>query len=160
MLGIYLQRSWIVDHILTTIVVPLFIFATPILRLIGQVEEIAVVAGNISLWFIPFLYYFVFSLTMQMYLQTQMKNQIIGWLSAISFVIHVLLSWVFVTKLDWGVSGAMAALNISAWLTVVELFVYVLGGWCPNTWKGFTRAAFSDLLPVVKLSVSSGFMFW
>ncbi|KAG8647991.1 hypothetical protein MANES_09G135200v8 [Manihot esculenta] len=124
MLGIYLQRSWIVDHILTTIVVPLFIFATPILRLIGQ-----------------------------------MKNQIIGWLSAISFVIHVLLSWVFVTKLDWGVSGAMAALNISAWLTVVELFLYVLGGWCPNTWKGFTRAAFSDLLPVVKLSVSSGFMF-
>ncbi|OAY41864.1 protein DETOXIFICATION 24 [Manihot esculenta] len=159
MLGIYLQRSWIVDHILTTIVVPLFIFATPILRLIGQVEEIAVVAGKISLWFIPFLYYFVFSLTMQMYLQTQMKNQIIGWLSAISFVIHVLLSWVFVTKLDWGVSGAMAALNISAWLTVVELFLYVLGGWCPNTWKGFTRAAFSDLLPVVKLSVSSGFMF-
>ncbi|XP_058000391.1 protein DETOXIFICATION 24-like [Hevea brasiliensis] len=158
MLGIYLQRSWIVDHTLTTILLPLFIFATPILKLIGQEEDIATAAGKISLWFIPFLYNFVFDLTMQMYLQSQMKNCIIGWFSAISFVIHVFLSWFFVIKLDWGINGAMGALNISAWLILIGQFVYIFGGWCPNTWKGFTTAAFSDLLPVVKLSISSGFM--
>ncbi|KAF2306827.1 hypothetical protein GH714_021768 [Hevea brasiliensis] len=87
-----------------------------------------------------------------------MKNRIIGWFSAISFVIHVFLSWFFVIKLDWGINGAMGALNISAWLIVIGEFAYIFGGWCPNTWKGFTTAAFSDLLPVVKLSISSGFM--
>ncbi|KAM7256253.1 hypothetical protein ACFE04_011994 [Oxalis oulophora] len=29
---------------------------------------------------------------------------------------------------------------------------------CPNTWKGFSAAAFQDLWPVIKLSVSSGIM--
>lgn len=158
MLGIYLQRSWIVDGVLATILLPVFIFTTPILRLIGQEKDIAVVAGKISLWFIPFIYYFVFSLTLQMYLQAQMRNKIVGWVFAISFVIHVPLSWFFVTKLDLGLNGAMGALNISAWLGVIGLFIYVFGGWCPNTWKGFTMAAFTDILPVVKLSISSGIM--
>ncbi|EEF31428.1 protein DETOXIFICATION 24 [Ricinus communis] len=158
MMGIYLQRSWIVDGTLATILLPIFIFTTPILKLIGQETEIANVAGEISLWFIPFLYYFVFSLTLQMYLQAQMKNQIVGWISAISFGILVPLSWLFVSKLDLGISGAMGALNICSWLTVIGLFAYVLGGWCPETWKGLNKAAFKDLLPVIKLSISSGIM--
>lgn len=36
--------------------------------------------------------------------------------------------------------------------------MYIFGGWCPNTWKGFTKAAFADMLPLVKLSISSGVM--
>ncbi|KAJ6294612.1 hypothetical protein OIU76_022653 [Salix suchowensis] len=52
----------------------------------------------------------------------------------------------------------MGALTISTWSTVIGLLVYIFGGWCPNTWKGFTKAAFADMLPVVKLSISSGFM--
>ncbi|XP_020534429.1 protein DETOXIFICATION 24 isoform X2 [Jatropha curcas] len=158
MLGIYLQRSWIVDGIIATVLLPLFIFTAPILILIGQEKDISLIAGKISLWFIPFIYYFVFSLTMQMYLQAQMKNMIVGWVSAICFAIHVPLSWFLVTKLELGINGAMGAVNISGWLTVIGLFVYVFGGWCPDTWKGFTFAAFTDILPVVKLSISSGIM--
>lgn len=158
MLGIYLQRSWIVDAVTATLMLPLFIFVTPIMKLLGEDDEIAEAAGEMSLWFIPFLYNFIFSLTMQMYLQAQMKNLVVGWLSAASFVLHVVLSYVFVYQFNWGVNGAMAALNISGWCTVIGEFVYVFGGWCPNTWKGFSIAAFSDLLPVVKLSISSGIM--
>ncbi|GKU98658.1 hypothetical protein SLEP1_g11631 [Rubroshorea leprosula] len=158
MMGIYLQRSWIVDGVVATLAVPFFVFARQILRLLGEEEEIAVAAGPISLWFIPFLYNFVFALTIQMYLQAQMKNMIIGWLCAASFLLHLLVSWIFVYKLDWGVNGAMAALNISGWSTVIGEFVYIFGGSCRDTWKGFSKAAFQDILPVIKLSLSSGIM--
>ena len=160
MMGIYLQRSWIVDGVAATILLPLVIFAAPIFRLLGQEEDVAIAAGNMSPWFIPYVYYLVFSLTVQMYLQAQLKNKVVGWFSAISFVLHILLSWIFVNKLELGTAGAMGALTISTWSLVIGLLVYIFGGWCPNTWKGFTKAAFADILPVVKLSISSGFMIW
>lgn len=160
MMGIYLQRSWIVDSVTATILLPLFIFASPLFSLLGEEDDISTASEAISLWFIPILYSFVFALTFQMYLQAQLKNRIIGWLSTGSFVLHVLLSWIFVSILDFGVPGAMGAFNISSWLLVLGEFVYVFGGWCPNTWKGFTVAAFADIWPVVKLSISSGVMLW
>ncbi|CAK9180968.1 unnamed protein product [Ilex paraguariensis] len=158
MMGIYLQRSWIVDFITLTILLPCFLFATPIFKLLGEEDTIARAGGYISLWFIPFCYNFVFSLTIQMFLQAQLKNMIIAWLSIAQLVIHVPVSWLFVYKLNWGLNGAMGALCISSWFLVFGEFIYIFGGWCPNTWKGFTKDAFKDLWPVVKLSVSSGVM--
>lgn len=158
MMGVYLQRSWIVDFITLTVLLPFFIFATPIFRLLGEESSIATSAGYVSYWFIPFIYNFVFSLTIQMFLQAQQKNRIIAWLSVMQFIIHIPLSWLLVYKLDYGVPGAMIALSISSWLVVIGEFIYILGGWCPETWKGFSMAAFKDIFPVVKLSISSGIM--
>jgi MATE family multidrug resistance protein len=160
MMGIYLQRSWIINIVVATILLPVFIFAAPIFKLLGEEEEVAEIAGYISLWFIPILYYFPFAFSIQKYLQTQLKNPIVGWLSAFSFALHVLLSWIFVTKLSLGIPGAMGAMIISYWLVLIGMFWYVFGGWCPNTWSGFSIAAFTDLLPVLKLSLSSGVMLW
>lgn len=158
MMGIYLQRSWIVSSSVTTILLPAFIFAAQIFKLLGQVDEIAEEAGTISLWFIPVLYTTLFSSTMQMYLQAQLKNFVIIWLTVASFAIHVLLSWILVYLLNYGIPGAMIAMNISFLLLVIGEFVYIFGGWCPDTWRGFTKAAFSDIFPVIKLSISSGVM--
>ncbi|GLT87540.1 hypothetical protein SLE2022_056190 [Rubroshorea leprosula] len=158
MLGIYLQRSWIINLCTATILLPVFIFAAQIFKLIGEEEEIANSAGYISLWFIPVLYSFSFSFTIQMYLQSQLRNRIVGWLYAASFVLHVFMSWLFVLKFNWGIPGAMSSMIIANWSVIIGQFVYIFGGWCPNTWKGFTVACFSDLLPAVKLSISSGVM--
>ncbi|KAH6817573.1 MATE efflux family protein [Perilla frutescens var. frutescens] len=158
MMGIYLQRSWLIDLITLIVLLPVFIFGTQIFNLLGQEEEIAKSAGYISLWFIPFVVSLIFGLTVQMYLQAQQKNIIIAWLSALQFVIHILCSWLFVYVLDFGLAGAMSALCISSWFLVFGEFVYIFGGWCPETWKGFSVAAVKDLWPVVKLSISSGLM--
>ncbi|XP_035544884.1 protein DETOXIFICATION 25-like isoform X3 [Juglans regia] len=158
MLGIYLQRSWIINIATATILAPVFIFSTPIFKLLGEEEDVAEVAGYISLWFIPVLYYFPFTFSTQKYLQAQLKNSVVGFLSTGAFVLHILLSWLFVIKLDFGIPGAMASMAIAFWSVVIGMFVYVFGGWCPNTWRGFTVAAFHDLLPIVKLSISSGVM--
>ncbi|XP_073317004.1 protein DETOXIFICATION 24-like [Primulina huaijiensis] len=158
MMGIFLQRSWLVDLITLTILLPVFLLATPIFKLLGEDETVAKSAGYISLWFILFCYALVFSLTIQMYLQAQQKNIVIAWLSVMQFVLHVPLSWLFVNVLDFGIDGAMGALCISSWFVVFGEFIYIFGGWCAESWKGFTVAALKDVFPVVKLSISSGLM--
>ncbi|MFS7942466.1 hypothetical protein Hanom_Chr06g00488731 [Helianthus anomalus] len=52
----------------------------------------------------------------------------------------------------------MILLSMSSWSLVIAEFIYIFGGWCPYSWKGFTVAAFKDLVPVVKLSIYSGVM--
>ncbi|KAL0316680.1 UNVERIFIED_CONTAM: protein DETOXIFICATION 25 [Sesamum radiatum] len=158
MMGVYLQRSWIVDFLTLTLLLPLFIFGAPIFKLFGEEAGIVESAGYISWWFIPMIYNFVFTLTMQMFLQAQQKKQYY------SMDIHQRAACdtrslgLFVYHLNWGVDGAMGALCISSWLVVFAELGYIMGGWCPQTWTGFSSAAFKDLLPVIKLSISSGVM--
>lgn len=82
----------------------------------------------------------------------------IEWPSIRKFVIYNPLSYFF-CKLNWRISRAMEVFYISLWFSVIGEIVYIFGGWCPNTWKGFTTATFKDVLPVVKLSVTSGLWF-
>ncbi|CAN8255990.1 unnamed protein product [Cochlearia groenlandica] len=158
MMGIYLQRSWIVDTFTTTLFVPFIVFAGPILRLLGQNIEITKTVDEIYLWFIPYLYSIVFTMTMQMYLQAQMRNAIIGVLSTLALVVDIAITWWCVSVMGMGIHGALLGLNISSWLVAIAEFVYVFGGWCPHTWTGLSTYAFVDLVPMLKLTISSGFM--
>ncbi|XLS66095.1 hypothetical protein HN51_026069 [Arachis hypogaea] len=63
MMGVYLQRSWIILFITSLILLLVFIFTTPILSLLGQEETIAQVVGTISLWSIPIMFAFIVSFT-------------------------------------------------------------------------------------------------
>ncbi|KAL3643128.1 Protein DETOXIFICATION 23 [Castilleja foliolosa] len=109
MLGIYLQRSWICLIVTTTFLLPVYIFAAPILKALGQDEEIADMAREISLWFIPVIYAYVVSFSCQMYLQAQSKNMIISYLAAFSLTIHAFLSWLLTVKFKLGITGAMVS---------------------------------------------------
>ncbi|XP_065851947.1 protein DETOXIFICATION 25-like [Euphorbia lathyris] len=164
MMGMYLQKSWIINFITATLLLPVFIFSSKIFQALGQETQVSEIAGYISYWFIPVLYSFCFTFSVQKFLQTQMKNLVVGWLSAASFVVHVFLSWILVSVLGWGIPGAMTSMIISNWFILVGMLVYVFGGWCPLSWTGFSSAAFSDLFPILKLSISSGVMlcleFW
>ncbi|KAL0453325.1 UNVERIFIED_CONTAM: protein DETOXIFICATION 21 [Sesamum latifolium] len=159
MLGIYLQRSWIVLIVITTtVLVPIYIFAAPVLKAIGQDEVIAKVAGNIALWFIPVVYSYIVSFSCQIFLQAQSKNMIIAYLAAFSLSFHIFLSWLLTVKYKFGLKGALISTILAYWLPNVGQFLFVVSGGCRETWKGFTTLAFKDLWPVVKLSLSSGAM--
>ncbi|KAK4412746.1 protein DETOXIFICATION 21 [Sesamum alatum] len=158
MLGIYLQRSWIVLTVCTTLLLPVYIFAAPILKALGQDEDIAEVAGTIALWFIPVIYSFIVSFTCQMYLQAQSKNMIIAYLAVLSLSIHIFLSWLLTVKYNFGIAGTMISTILAYWLPNVGQLIFVISGGCRETWTGFTTLAFKDLWPVVKLSLSSGAM--
>ncbi|XP_011070016.1 protein DETOXIFICATION 23-like [Sesamum indicum] len=158
MLGIYLQRSWIVLTVFTTLLLPLYIFAAPVLKALGQDEDIAQVAGKIALWFIPVIYSYIVSFSCQMYLQAQSKNMIITYLAVFSLCIHIFLSWLLTVKYNLGLAGTMISAIFAYWLPNMGQLIFIVSGGCRETWKGFTTLAFKDLWPVVKLSISSGAM--
>ncbi|KAL0453324.1 UNVERIFIED_CONTAM: protein DETOXIFICATION 21, partial [Sesamum latifolium] len=158
MLGIYLQRSWIVLTVISTLLLPVYIFAAPIFKALGQDEVISEMAGNIALWFIPVLYSYVLSFSCQIYLQAQSKNMIITYFAAFSFAFHIFLSWLLTVKYNFGLKGALISTIFAFWLPNVGQLIFIGSGGCRETWKGFTTLAFKDLWPVVKLSLSSGAM--
>ncbi|KAK2983555.1 hypothetical protein RJ640_023089 [Escallonia rubra] len=53
MLGIYMQRSWIILSVTCIILLPIYIFATPLLKLLGQEDDIADLAGKFAIQIIP-----------------------------------------------------------------------------------------------------------
>ncbi|KAG6786318.1 hypothetical protein POTOM_007918 [Populus tomentosa] len=101
---------------------------------------------------------FAFLFPLRTFLQSQLKNQVIAWVSLVSLGINALASWLFVYELHFGVVGVAIALDISWWALTLGLFVYSSCGRCPSTWTGFSVQAFSGLWEFVKLSVASGVM--
>eukprot|EP01018_Ginkgo_biloba_P028740 Gb_22191 [translate_table: standard] len=158
MLGVHLQRAWIVIFCVAVLLLPMYIFATPILKLIGQPDDIAELAGSVSIWMIPQHFAYVFSLPLQRYLQSQLKNSVIACLSGASFILHIGLSWLIIGKLQMGVVGAAMALNVSTWVPLIGQFLYMVCGGCPLTWTGFSADAFLGLWSFAKLSMASGVM--
>ncbi|KAL8495846.1 hypothetical protein ACS0TY_019819 [Phlomoides rotata] len=158
MLGVHLQRSWVVLIVSTTLMLPIFIFATPILKALGQDEIIAEEVGRIALWFIPVIYSFIFSFTCQMFLQAQSKNMIISYLAAFSLLIHIFLSWLLTMKYKYGITGAMVSTILAYWIPNIGQIIFIVSGGCHETWKGFSMLAFQDLWAVIKLSLLSGAM--
>ncbi|KAM0926590.1 hypothetical protein ACQ4PT_003614 [Festuca glaucescens] len=159
-MGIHLQRSWIILNGCAVLTLPLYLFTGPLLTFIGQDPSICAVAGTISLWFIPVMFSYVLSFTLQMYLQAQGKNAIITYLAVANLALHLSLSWLLTAKYHLGLEGVMTSMIIAMWFPALAQLAFVLFGGCPVTWTGFSSAAFSDLAPMIKLSVSSGIMLW
>jgi len=159
MLGVYLQRSWIVLFITSIFLLPIYIFTAPILEALGQDKSIAHAAGNISIWSIGIVFAFSASFTCQMFLQAQSKNKIIAYLAAGAISLHVFMSWLLTVKFKFGVNGAMTSILLAYWIPNLGQLVFIMTK-CPDTWKGFSFLAFKDLWPIIKLSLSSGVMLW
>ncbi|KAH9327175.1 hypothetical protein KI387_007353, partial [Taxus chinensis] len=157
-LGVYLQRSWVVVFGFAVIFLPVYIFASPILKLLGQPDDIAELTGRVAVWCIPMHFSLAFWWTIVWYLQAQLHNMVIACTASAALIGHVLLSWVLVVKLDLGLGGAVASMNLAWCMPSLALFLYVIFGGCPLTWKGFCIDAFSQLWSHLKLSVGSGVM--
>jgi MATE family multidrug resistance protein len=160
MLGIYLQRSWIILSSCAVLMLPIFLFTEPLLVFIGQDPKIAAVAGLISVWYIPILFSNLCNFTLQMYLQAQSKNMIVTYLAFINLGTHLFLSWLLTIKFRFGLTGVMSSMVISLWIPVSGQLIFVFCGACPLTWTGFSTEALTDLFPILKLSLSSGVMLW
>ena len=160
MLGIYLQRSWAVLFICCVLLLPIFIFATPILMFLGQPQQVAELAGEVTIWLIPFHFCLGFHYPLFRFMQSQLKNAVTAWVSLIVWVIHVMVCWLVVFKFQVGLVGTAATLNISWCGLVIGLLGYTVWGGCPLTWSGFSLEAFSGLWEFTKLSISSGIMLW
>ncbi|KAJ4803935.1 Protein DETOXIFICATION [Rhynchospora pubera] len=164
MLGVYMQRSWVILTLMCICLLPIYLFATPILRLFHQNEEIASLAGKFSLYMIPKLFTYGLNFPILKFLQAQSKVMTMAVVSAFALVFHLFLNWLLIIHLRLGLVGAAIALNASWWFIVFGQFSYIAMGYCPGAWNGFSRLAFKDLAEFTKLSIGSAIMicleFW
>ncbi|XP_011083755.1 protein DETOXIFICATION 33 [Sesamum indicum] len=164
MLGVYMQRSWVILLTTACVLLPLYIFAPPILLFFGESAEISRAAGQFALWMIPQLFAYALNFPIQKFLQSQRKMMVMAWISGIILVLHTVFSWLLILKLGWGLVGAAVTLNLSWWLIIVLQLIYIFYTKSDGAWGGFSWLAFQDLYGFAKLSLASSIMlcleFW
>ncbi|XP_017225513.2 protein DETOXIFICATION 30 [Daucus carota subsp. sativus] len=158
MLGVYMQRSWIILNCTSIILMILYLFAANFLRLIGQTEDISREAGKLAVWMIPQLFAYAMNFPIAKFLQSQSRLMAMAWISGVALVLHAFFSWLLMLKLGWGLAGGALVLNLSWWFIVLAQMVYIFSGTCGEAWSGFSWKAFKNLWGFVKLSLASAVM--
>jgi len=158
---ITLQRAIILHFGAAVILTFLYWFSGDFLKLIGQTESIAVQGQVFARGLIPQLYAFAFSCPLQRFLQAQNIVYPQAFMGVGVLLLHVLLSWLVVDVLGYGLLGAALTLSFSWWIIVFLNGLYIiLSPKCKETWTGFTIKAFVGIWPYFKLTVASAFMLW
>lgn len=157
MLGVYLQRSLIISNVTALFMTLIYVFSTPILKLIGQQDNIADLSGKLAIWMLPTLFAFGCNFPMQKFLQAQSKVMVMAWVSLVGVLLNSFLSWLCVIKLGWGLAGAALSLDVTWWVMVFIQFFYVVY-WCQDCWKGFSWLAYRDMRSFIRISMASGVM--
>ncbi|WCJ35309.1 MATE efflux family protein [Euphorbia peplus] len=164
MLGIYMQRSWVILLTTACCLVPIYVWSPPILELIGETTEISEAAGKFAIWMLPQLFAYALNFPIQKFLQSQSKVYVMAWISAVVLVWHAFISWFLILHLNWGLTGAAITLNTSWWFIVIGQLLYIFITKSDGAWTGFSWLAFADLWGFVKLSLASAVMlcleFW
>lgn len=164
MMGVYMQRSWVILNTTALLLSLAYVFAGPLLRLIGQTAEIADAAGTFSVWMIPQLFAYAMNFPIAKFLQAQSRMMLMAMVSLAALLLHALFSWLLMLRLGWGLVGAALVLNASWWLIVLGQLVYIFAGACGRAWSGFSWKAFVNLWGFVRLSLASAVMlcleFW
>uniref|UniRef100_A0A0E0KGI0 Protein DETOXIFICATION n=1 Tax=Oryza punctata TaxID=4537 RepID=A0A0E0KGI0_ORYPU len=158
MLGVYIQRSWIICGATAAVLSPTYAFTAAILRGLRQPADIAAVAGTYTRWVIPQLFAYAANFPLQKFFQAQSKVWAMTAISGVALALHVALNYVFLTRLGHGLVAAALIGNVTWWLIILAQFVYLISGCFPDAWKGFSMLAFKNLAAFVKLSLASAIM--
>ncbi|TKW33601.1 hypothetical protein SEVIR_2G249200v4 [Setaria viridis] len=155
MMGIYLQRSWLILLGVAVLLTPTYIFSGQLLTALGQPAELSRQADLVSMYMLPLHFVYAIILPLNKFLESQRKSWVAAVATAAAFPVHVAATWLLVRYFRLGVFGAAMAINLSWGLATVGLISYAFGGGSPETWRGFSASAFVDLNDFVKLSAAS-----
>ncbi|XWS44441.1 hypothetical protein CRYUN_Cryun15aG0044800 [Craigia yunnanensis] len=158
-MGIICQRAIILHLGAAVLLTFLYWYSGDVLQAIGQTESIAQQGQVFARGLIPQIYAFAISCPMQRFLQAQNIVNPLAFMSVGVFLVHILLTWVVVYVLDYGLMGAALTLSLSWWFLVIINGLYiVLSPSCKETWTGFSSRAFTGIWPYFKLTVASAVM--
>ncbi|KAI1405389.1 MATE efflux family protein [Hypoxylon fuscum] len=155
--GLHVQRMMLL-MVLAVIPIGAFWVCSPwILSLFVRQEHLAVLAGSFLRVSLVGLPGYAFFETGKRFLQAQgdFKAAMISIL--ICAPANALLSWYFTFRLDMGLEGAALGAALTNNLRPVLLLAYILmpwGKWTHQCWGGFSRDAFSNWGPCLRLSVA------
>ncbi|GLU03964.1 hypothetical protein SLE2022_211330 [Rubroshorea leprosula] len=158
-MGIICQRAIILHLGAAVILTFLYWYSSSFLKLIGQSDSIAEQAQVFARGLIPQIYAFALSCPMQRFLQAQNIVNPLAYMSVGVFFLHVLLSWLVVYVLDYGLFGAALTLSFSWWLLAIVNGLYiVVSPSCKETWTRLSTRAFRGIWPYFKLTIASAVM--
>lgn len=160
-MGIICQRA-IVLHLGAAIILTfLYWYSGSVLAAMGQSSSIAEKGQVFARGMIPQIYAFAISCPMQRFLQAQNIVNPLAFMSIGVFLLHVLLTWLAVYVLHFGLLGAALTLSLSWWILVLVNALYIfLSPSCARTWTGFSSSAFTGIWPYFKLTLASAVMLW
>ncbi|KAK1073832.1 hypothetical protein LTR33_009906 [Friedmanniomyces endolithicus] len=153
LVGLQMQRS---VFFLWTICIPMacvWLAGTQILSAIIPEKEIAVLAGQyLKVLIIGAPAYALFE-SAKRYVQAQGRFAATMYVLLIAAPLNVFLHWLFVWQFKWGFIGCPIAVVITETLMPLLLFLYVrfIGGM--ECWPGFSRKAFRNWGPMVRLAL-------
>lgn len=160
-MGIICQKAMILHLGAAVLISFLYWFSGPFLRAIGQEDSIAEQGQIFARGLLPQLYAFALNCPLQRFLQAQNIVNPLAYIAVGVFLLHLLLTWLVVMVVKWGLLGAALTLSFSWWLLAVLTGLYiVLSPSCKDTWTGFSSRAFVGLWSYLKLTVASAFMLW
>ncbi|XP_057434209.1 protein DETOXIFICATION 40-like [Lotus japonicus] len=159
MLGIYMQRAFIVLTITGIPLTVVYVFCKQILLVLGESDDVASAGAIFVYGLIPQIYAYAFNFPIQKFLQAQSIVAPSTYISAATLALLILLNWVVVYKLKFGLLGTSLVLSFSWWIIVVAQFVYIVTSRkCRHTWSGFSFRAFTGLRSFFRLSIGSAVM--
>lgn len=159
MMGVYLQRSTILLMATGVPLTALYLLSKPLLIALGEAADIASAAALFVYGLIPQIFAYAANFPIQKFLQAQSIVAPSAYISAVTVVIHIFVSWIVVFKLGFGLFGASLVLSLSWFIIVGAQFVYIITSErCQHTWKGFTSEAFAGLPEFLRLSIASAVM--
>lgn len=132
-----------------------------ILRFVGQDPSISQEAGRYAAWMIPSLFANAVSQPLMRFLQAQ--SLILPMLAAalLTLCLHAPLCWALVFRSGLGNAGAALAIDISSWVNVLILGLYVYHSpSCKATRAPLTQEAFWNVREFLRLALPSALMIW
>ncbi|KAL0690102.1 hypothetical protein Bca4012_089780 [Brassica carinata] len=159
MLGVYLQRSTVVLILTCLPMSLLFIFSKPLLSTLGEPEQVATMASVFVYGMLPVIFAYAVNFPIQKFLQAQSIVTPSAYISAAALVIHLVLSWVAVYRLGYGLLALSLIHSFSWWIIVAAQIVYIkMSPRCRRSWEGFSWKAFEGLWDFFRLSAASAVM--
>ncbi|KAM7476933.1 hypothetical protein LguiB_024176 [Lonicera macranthoides] len=158
-MGIICQRA-IVLHVGAAVLLTfLYWYSAAVLRAIGTSDSIAKPGQIFSRGLILQLYAFAICCPQQRFLQAQNIVNPLAYIAIGVLILHIILTWIVVYALDYGLLGAALTLSLSWWLLVIiqGLYIYFSPS-CKDTWTGFSIKAFKGIWPYFKLTLASAVM--
>ncbi|KAJ8513077.1 hypothetical protein OPV22_003511 [Ensete ventricosum] len=135
-MGVICQRALVLHLVAAVLLGFLYWFSGPLLRAIGQSDSIA-----------------------KRFLQAQNIVNPMAYIAVGVLLFHILISWLAVFVLNFGLLGASLTLSFSWWVLVVVTWSYIIfSPSCKETWTGLSMKAFRGLWPYFKLTLSSAIM--
>ncbi|KAF3445043.1 hypothetical protein FNV43_RR14736 [Rhamnella rubrinervis] len=158
-MGIICQRAMILHLGAAVLLTFLYWYSGPILIAMGQSVAIAEQGQIFAHGLILQMYAFALSCPMQRFLQAQNIVNPLAYMSVGVFFLHILLSWLAVDVLQYGLVGAALTLSLSWWLLAILNGAYILlSPSCKQTWCGFSWKAFRGIWPYFRLTLASAVM--